>query len=214
MTKDLEITTQQIPRTIRERISDFHQTSLAGGLFNLIVFAVIIIPMLLLLGLELIYKSLTGKLKTQKEGHISTPTDFEYNGFKVQTYMIYDDKYYENIKRKFNKSDNDLIENDDLCVIEMNPEIPELTDRIFTYTMIGFDNGIVLQEVNIDNWTSKVLFLNTKTKQLDTIASLEHCFELTFDKTNDNELKILLRHPGHKKEIVIRKTAGNNVYKT
>lgn len=212
MTKDLEITTRQLSRTIGERISDLHQTSLAGGLFNLIAFILLIVPLLFLFAIETIYKSVTGKLNSKKGTEIPTQTDFEYNGLKVQTFMIYDDKYYENIKHKFNKSDNDLIENEDLCVIETNPEIPELTDRIFTYTMTGFNNGIVLQEVNIDNWTSKVLFLNTETKQLDTVANLDHCFELTFDKTNDNELKILLRHPGQKKEIVIRKTAGNNVH--
>ena len=205
MTTTFDISTQQLRRTFKERLSDLHKTSIAGGLFNILLFLILLVPLIILFIGETIYKSITGQLKKP----VDLPKQKEYlidrGDFKIKSFDIYDDKYYEKLKERYNKTDDELRDIDEICFIETTPNIEALADKLFTYTITEFAGGIILQEVDFENWTSKILFLDLLTFKTETIKELKLTYDLTFEKKDEQELKITLRFPGDKKTLTLRK---------
>lgn len=201
MTTTFDISTQQLRRTFKERLSDLHKTSIAGGLFNILLFLILLIPLIILLIGETIYKSITGQINKP----IDLPKQKEYlidlGDFKIKAVDIYDDK----LKERFNKADDDLRDIDEICFIETTPNIEEFANRLFTYTMTDFAGGIVLQEVDFENWTSKIFFLDLLTFKTETIKDLKFTYDLSFEKKDEQELKITLRFPGDKQTLTLSK---------
>lgn len=205
MTTTFDISTQQLRRTFKERLSDLHKTSIAGGLFNILLFLILLIPLIILFIGETIFKSITGQLNKP----IDLPKQKEYlidrQDFKIKAFDVYNDKYYDKLKEQYNKTDDDLRDIDEICFIETTPNIEAFADKLFTYTMTDFAGGIILQEVDFENWTSKILFLDLSTFKTETIKELKFTYDLTFEKKDEQELKITLKFPGDKQTLTIRK---------
>ena len=207
MTTTFDISSAKQARTFKERLSDIHRTSLAGGLFNLVGFVVLVIPLIILFIGETIYKALTGQLNKpidlprQKEFLIDLPT------IKIKAIDFYADKYYNQLKAKYNYSDDDLRDIDDMCFIESFPNNDFFNDKLFTYTMIDFSNGIILQEVDFEKTpcTSKIIYFDLSNGKTEILKELKGLYELTFDKTSDKELNILLRFPGDKQFLTVKR---------
>lgn len=205
MTTTFDISTQQLRRTFKERLSDLHKTSIAGGLFNILLFLISLIPLIILFIGETIFKSITGQLNKP----IDLPKQKEYlidrQDFKIKAFDVYNDKYYDKLKEQYNKTDDDLRDIDEICFIETTPNIEAFADKLFTYTMTDFAGGIILQEVDFENWTSKILFLDLSTFKTETIKELKFTYDLTFEKKDEQELKITLKFPGDKQILTLRK---------
>ncbi len=205
MTTTFDISTQQLRRTFKERLSDLHKTSIAGGLFNILLFLISLIPLIILFIGETIFKSITGQLNKP----IDLPKQKEYlidrQDFKIKAFDVYNDKYYDKLKEQYNKTDDDLRDIDEICFIETTPNIEAFADKLFTYTMTDFAGGIILQEVDFENWTSKILFLDLSTFKTETIKELKFTYDLTFEKKHEQELKITLKFPGDKQILTLRK---------
>ena len=207
MTTTFDISSENIARTFKERLSDINQTSLTGGLFNIVLFLILIIPLLILFLGETIYKALTGQLNKpidlpkQKEFLIDLPT------IKIKAIDFYADKYYNKIKARYNYSDDDLCEIDNICFIESFPDNNFFPDKLFTYTMSAFSNGLILQEVDFEKTpcTSKIIYLDLASGKTEILKELKYLYELTFDKPSDKELNILLRFPGDKQVLKVKR---------
>lgn len=207
MTTTFDISSTNVARTFKERLSDIHRTSLAGGLFNLVAFIVLIIPLIILFIGETIYKAITGqlnkpiKLPKQKEFLVELAT------FKIKAIDFYTDKYYNKLKAKYNYSDDELREIDDICFVETIPNNEYFSDKLFGYTMTDFSNGVILQEVDFEKtpMTSKIIYFNPTNGKTEVLKELKYLYELTFDKTNDKELNILLRFPGDKQVLTVKR---------
>jgi hypothetical protein len=207
MNTTFDISVQNLPRTFKEKLNDFHESTWTGGLFNLLAFIILILPLTLLAIGESIYNNLVGKkVKPQtfdlKEYVLETPD------LKIKTFGIYEkDEYYDYLKTEYNKSDDDLRELDDICFVETFPSIPTLDKKLFTYDITNFFGGIIFQEVNFDKipWTSKLVYFDPKNRQTEIIEVLDYVYRLTYIKLADNELKCELRKPGEKKMMTIIK---------
>jgi hypothetical protein len=207
LTTNFDISSANQVRTFKERLSDIHQTSLAGGLFNIVLFLILIVPIFLLFIAETIYKALTGQLNQpvdlsrQKEFLIDIPT------IKIKTVDFYSDRYYNKLKAKYNYSDDDLRDIDNVCFIESLPDNDFFSDKLFTYTMIDFSNGLILQEVDFDRTpcTSKIVYLDLTSGKTEILKELKYLYDLSFDKTSDKELNILLRFPGDKQVLTVER---------
>ena len=176
MTTTFDISSANQARTFKERLSDIHQTSLAGGLFNIVLFLILIVPLLILFIGETIYKALTGQLNKpvdlpkQKEFLIDLPT------IKIKAVDFYADRYYNKLKAKYNYSDEDLRDIDNMCFIESFPNKDFFSDKLFTYTMTDFANGIILQEIDFEKTpcTSTIIYFDLTNGKTEIIKELKY----------------------------------------
>lgn len=202
MEKKFNIILEQQKRTFKEWFSDFQQTSLIYGLVTFIIVLILFIPGIIIFLIYFFIQFIFNKLIGQTDKPIVFPDrkelEFDFKNFKIKAIEIYNDKYYDKLKMNLNKSDYDLREMEDICFLETKPNVEALNEKLFTYTMIDFDGGIILQEVELENMTSKLIFLDLSNFKIDIIKELKHTYELFFEKINEEELKITLKHPGEK----------------
>lgn len=204
MTTIFDISSQTLSRTFKEKLADFHQTSIFGGIFNLVTALIIFIPALVigLLWSFVIY--IVGK--KEEKNALPIPKSIDTPEIHVKTFDIYErDEYYEYLKTEYNKTDDDLRDMDEVCFIETIPEVKEFEKKLFTYHMTDFSKGLILQEVDFDTWKSKLLFFDPINNKTETLKELKFTYDLSFEKINESELKIYMRFPGEKQVVTIKR---------
>ncbi len=210
MTTTFDISSRNVTRTFKERLSDIHQTNLAGGLFNIIGFIILIIPLIILFIGETIYKAITGQFHKTNPSPKQKEFLVELATFKIKAVNFYTDKYYNKLKAKYNYTDDELREINDICFVETFPNNQYFSDKLFGYTMTDFSNGVILQEVDFEKtpMTSKIIFFDPTNGKTEVLKELKYLYELNFDKINDKELNILLRFPGDKQVLTVTRRAN------
>ena len=204
MTTIFDISSRNLSRTFKEKLADIRQTSILGGLLNLIIAIVVFIPafifgLLWSFGLYIIGKK-------EEKNVFPIPKGIDTPEIHVKTFDIYErDEYYEYLKTKYNKTDDDLRDMDEVCFIETIPEVKEFEKKLFTYHMTDFSKGLILQEVDFDTWKSKLLFFDPINNKTETLRELKFTYDLSFEKINESELNIYMRFPGEKQVVTIKR---------
>lgn len=204
MTTIFDISSRTLSRTLKERLSDFHQTSIFGGIFNLVAGIIIFVPAFIF---AIIWSLILRILGKEEKKNIPLPAkEIDTKEIHVKTFDIYErDDYYEYLKTKYKKTDDDLRNMDEVCFLETIPEVKEFDKKLFTYHMTDFSKGLILQEVDFDKWTSKLLFFDPTNNKTETLKELKYTYDLSFEKISENELNIYLRFPGEKQVLTIKR---------
>jgi|SRR4051812_11016283 len=204
MTTTFDISTQTLKRTFRERIADLNQRSFVFGLLKLLLFIIFLVPLILFVIVNFVYDFLTKREKTigmnqPKNWLIHNPS------LNIKSVDLENAEFYNKMKRLYGLDASDVDDIDDVCFIESEPKIDYFTDKLFTRTMTEFAGGVIMQEVNFEDWTSKLIFLKSPSLETEIIKELDFTYDLTFEKTNERELKIIMRKPGDKKVLLVKK---------
>lgn len=204
MTTTFDISSRNLSRTFKERLADFHQTSILGGIFNLVAAIIIYVPAFIF---AIIWSLILRILGKEEKKNIPPPAkSIDSPEIHLQTFNIYErHDYYEYLKTKYNKTDDDLRDMEELCFIETIPEVVEFNKKLFTYHMTDFSKGLILQEVDFDTWTSKLLFFDPINNKTETLKELKYTYDLSFEKISENELNIYLRFPGEKQVLTVKR---------
>lgn len=173
MEKKFDIILEQQKRTFKEWSSDFQQASLIYGLVTFIIVLILFIPGIIIFLIYFFIQFIFNKIIGKPDKPIVFPDrkelEIDFENFKIKAFEIYDKKYYGKLKERYHKKDSELRELDDICFIETIPYIDALNEKLFTYSMIDFAGGIILQEVDFETWSSKIIFLDLSTQKIDLI---------------------------------------------
>jgi len=203
MTTTFDISSFQVNRTFRERIADWWKTGMTAGIFTFLLFIVFAIPLLLLALIDYIYGIVT-KRKSTFEMDRSKDFLIDNSFLTIKSIDLENVEFYNKMKRLYGLDAAYVDDIDDVCFIQSEPQIDYFTDKLFTPTMIEFNGGIIMQEVNFDNWTCKLIFINLSSFKVEIIKDLDFTYDLTFEKANKDELKIVMRRPGEKKALLLK----------
>lgn len=195
-------------RTLKELFDDFMKMSLLTGILVLILFIVLIIPIIIASFCVVVYEKIMGVKEDvpqkQEEGLlIKTPQ------LTIKAIDQTDNHFYIKLEELLGLSPLEIDEIEGVCLFETIPPFDVLENKLFTYSLFEFNNGIILQEVNVKNWTSKIVFFNLSNYETETIRELSCMYDLTFKKQGEDQLNITMRFPGEKYILEIKRNTQN-----